>query len=164
MLNSLQVPMPNHLLDCSISSSEISKACNKLKNNKSCGVDSILNEMLKYGQCALLHGIEKLFNLILSSGIYPSVWSSGHIIQIFKSGDPTDPNNYRGISITSCLSKLFNSILNSRLEKYILQNNTISDEQIGFRPGCRTSDHIFKFKTILDKYLNKSRKLYIPAL
>ena len=36
----------------------------------------------------------------------------------------------------------------------------ISDEQIGFRSDYRTSDHIFKSKTILDKYLNKSKMVY----
>ena len=36
----------------------------------------------------------------------------------------------------------------------------ISDEQIGFRSGYRTSDHIFKSKTILDKYLSKSKMVY----
>jgi hypothetical protein len=64
------------------------------------------------------------------------------------------------IAITSCLSKLFNSILNARLEKYILKNELIRNEQIGFKAGYRTSDHIFKLKTIIDKYLNKSKKVY----
>ena len=48
----------------------------------------------------------------------------------------------------------------TRLESFLHQSNLIADEQIGFRAGCRTSDHIFKFKTIIDKYLNKSEKLY----
>ena len=33
--------------------------------------------------------------------------------------------------------------------------------KLSFRRGCRTSDHIFKFKTIVDKYLAKSRKIYV---
>ena len=36
----------------------------------------------------------------------------------------------------------------------------IRNEQIGFKAGCRTSDHIFKLKTTIDKYLNKSKKVY----
>jgi hypothetical protein len=52
-------------------------------------------------------------------------------------------------------------ILNARLKKYILKNELIRNEQIGFKAGCRTSDHIFKLKTIIiDKYLNKSKKVY----
>jgi hypothetical protein len=49
-------------------------------------------------------------------------------------------------------------------EKYILKNELICNEQIGFKAGCRTSDHIFKLKTIIDKYLNKSKKKCMPVL
>ena len=109
-------------------------------------MDGILNEMIKYGQHALLHCLEKLFNIILSSGTYPKIWGEGYLITIFKSGSPSDPNNYRGISINSCPSKLFNGILNN--------------EQIGFRKGSRTADHIFKLKTLICKYIQKSGKSY----
>jgi uncharacterized alpha/beta hydrolase family protein len=40
------------------------QACKNLKNGKSCGMDGILNEMIKYGQHALLPCLEKLFNII----------------------------------------------------------------------------------------------------
>ena len=116
--------------------------------------------MLKNGNFVLQPCLVKLFNIILSSGIYPTEWVQGLIFPIYKTGDPLNPSNYRGIAITSCLSKLFNSILNARLEKYILKNELIRNEQIGFKTGCQTSDHIFKLKTIIDKYLNKSKKVY----
>ena len=109
--------------------------------------------MLKYGNFVLQPCLVKLFNIILSSGIYPTECVQGLIFPIYKTGDPLNPCNYRGIAITNCLSKLFNSILNARLE-------LIRNEQIGFKAGCRTSDHIFKLKTIIDKYLNKSKKVY----
>ena len=150
-------------LDFPISAKEVTEATKKLKNGKSSGSDSILNEMLKNGNFVLQPCLVKLFNIILSSGIYPTEWVQGLIFPIYKTGDPLNPSNYRGIAITSCLSKLFNSILNARLEKYILKNELIRNEQIGFKAGCRTSDHIFKLKTIIDKYLNKSKK-FMPVL
>lgn len=159
-LNTTIIPNGTDILDNPITIKEISKACLKLKNNKSSGHDGILNEMIKYGQFALMPSLIKLFNSILSSGIYPESWSNGIIIPIFKQGDNHDPGNYRGITITSCMGKVFNSILNTRLEEFLKVNNIIADEQIGFKRGCRTSDHIFKLKTIIDKYLNKSKKLY----
>jgi potassium voltage-gated channel Eag-related subfamily H protein 8 len=106
--------------------------------------------MHKYGNFVLQPCLVKLFNIILSSGIYPTEWVQGLIFPICKTGDPLNPSNYRGIAITSCLSKLFNSILNARLEKYILKNELMRNEQIGFKAECRTSDHIFKLKTIID--------------
>jgi potassium voltage-gated channel Eag-related subfamily H protein 8 len=105
--------------------------------------------MLKYGNFVLQPCLVKLFSIILSSGVYFTEWVQGLIFPIYKTGDPLNPFNYRGIAITSCLSKLFKSILNARLEKYILKNELMRNEQIGFKAGCRTSDYIFKLKLLL---------------
>ena len=96
------------------------------------GVNGILNEMIKYGQSVLITCLMKLFNFILSSGINSRVWSEGNIIPIYKAVDPADPNNYRGITITSCVGKLLNRILNSRLESFINEHGIMHDEQIEF--------------------------------
>jgi hypothetical protein len=55
-----------------------------LKNNKAAGFDIIINEMLKCGQTVLVKPLSKLFNIILSSGEYPSQWSKGYIYPIHK--------------------------------------------------------------------------------
>jgi hypothetical protein len=43
-----------------------------------------------------------------------------------------DPNNYRGIAISSILGKWFNSIINTRLYNYLMTNKLINLSQIGF--------------------------------
>jgi hypothetical protein len=48
-----------------------------------------------------------LFNNILSTGKFPVVWAKGIIVPIFKSGEKCNPSNYRGITIGSCIGKLF---------------------------------------------------------
>lgn len=99
----------------------------------------------------------KLFNLILQYGIYPNSWCEGSITPIFKAGDRSDPNNYRGICVSSCLGKFFSSILNHRLLLFIDKNELLHNSQIGFLPHHRTSDHIFTLRSIVDKYvLNRS--------
>lgn len=105
-------------MDTLIKDREIQTSIAKLKNNKSSGLDSIRNEMIKSGSTILLPCLNKLFNLIFSSGHYPTTWAKGYISPIFKTGDSSDPDNYRGITITSNIGKLFNTILNSRLDKY----------------------------------------------
>ena len=63
----------------------------------------------------------KLFNTVLISGIMPQTWCNGVITPIFKSGikSESDPLNYRGIFISSCLGKLSCSILNQRLLDHV---------------------------------------------
>ena len=65
---------------------------------------------------------------------------NGLITPIFKSGAKTNPSNYRGIAVLSCLGKLFSSISSQRLLQYVLENNILRKEQLGFRAGNRTSD------------------------
>lgn len=148
-------------LDMHITCAEISKAISKLKSNKSPGLDNISNNMLKFGQSYLLPSLQKMFNTCLSNGIYPSAWAKGYITPIHKSGSTSDPNNYRGITVTSAVGKLFNCILNNRLDTFLESNSLITDCQIGFTKKARTTDHMFILKCIIDKYCQqKHGKLY----
>ena len=133
-------------LDHSITMKEVSTAIERLHSNKSPNLDQISNRMLKHGKHYLLPGLTKLFNACFDLGQYPSTWSDGIITAIHKSGNASDTNNYRGITITSVIGKLFNSIINSRLDKYFEKTNLINESQIGFRKEARTSDHMFILK------------------
>ena len=145
-------------LDYTISSSEICKAIQGLKSNKASGFDIIINEMLKTGQQQLHGPLLKLFNTVFSSGIYPAQWSQGYINPIYKKGSRDDPSNYRGITINSCVGKLFTKILNMRLENFLYENKIIHDEQIGFTKDKRTTDHMFVLKTLVEKHTTKGSK------
>lgn len=96
----------------------------------------------------------------MESGKYPKTWGVGYLVAIHKGDAISNPNNYRGITINSCLSKVFNSILNNRLVEFLNVNSIMKDEQIGFLKGARTADHIFKLKTLIGKYVQKNSKLY----
>ena len=141
--------------------SEISKAIKALKNHKAVGLDCLSNEMIKAGENSLINPILKLFNCILSSGNYPEIWTTSYIKPIHKVGNPLNPSNFRGISIMNCIAKLFSIVLNNRLKNFIDKNNLIKEVQIAHKKGCRTTDHIFVLKTLIDQEtkINKS-KLY----
>ena len=116
-----KIPTYNNL-DNIITDKEITVGINSLKNGNSVGPDGISNEMLKCGKHILLRPLNRLFNSVLSGGTYPEAWAKGHIVPIHKKGGTHDPNNYRGITISSALGKLFNTILN-RLTDYLHMNN-----------------------------------------
>ena len=102
--------------------------------------------------CSVLN---KLFNVILSTGVNPDSWKTGVNVPIYKSGDPTNPSNYSGITLNSSLGKLFYQIRNNRVVEYLVDNDLLSKEQAGFRKGFRTIDHTFVLRKIIDKYINK---------
>ena len=148
-------------LDYRITQEEIAKAIKSLKNSKASGFSTISNEMIKNSQHICIPLFDKLFNLIFSNGIYPKLWNQGYITPIHKSGSKYEPANYRGITITDNIGKLFNQILNNRLTKFLNNRKIIKKEQIGFTKGCRTTDHMFVLNTIIQKYVkNNSKPLY----
>ena len=141
---------------------EIKVGIKRLKNGKSAGLDLILNEFIKAGSNILITTLTKLFNKILNSGKFPKVWNISLLTSIYKSGDPSDCGNYRGLSLTSCLGKLFTSLLQLRISEFLETNNLLSTNQGGFRKNYRTIDHIFILRTIINKYIYKcKKKIYV---
>ena len=95
----------------------------------------------------------------------PKMLYINYLITIHKKGDLDDPDNYRGIAIGSVLGKVFSLILLDRLESVVQISNPISPNQIGFKKGHRTSDHIFVLKTIVDKIVKtEKRKLFVAFI
>jgi hypothetical protein len=148
-------------LNYKITNEEIKTHIQKLKNGKSSGIDSILNEMIKAGSDLLLPILNKLFNEIFTHGDFPKIWRTNTLTPIHKKGSQNDSGNYRGIAVSSNLAKLFCSIIHSRLSLFIKENKLIPTNQIGYKKGCRTSDHILTLKNIIDKYLSRIPRSYL---
>ena len=90
-------------LDKNITNDEIIKASRQLKNHKAVGYDSICNEMLKcLVKTKFINVVRSLFNAICLKSYFPKLWKISYITPIFKDDDSFDPNNYRGISVSSC--------------------------------------------------------------
>ena len=139
-----------------INFAELDAAIHKLKNNKSSAEDLITNEMLKNLTIKARQCIQKLFNICLESGIYP--WDTSVITPLLKSGNANDPDNYRPIAVSSCLGKLFSTILLDRLICFRREFCPDSPNQLGFCKGSQTNDHVFTLKTIIDKYIKTQKR------
>ena len=151
-------------LNAPVTFQEVELMIRKLKNSKACGKDFIRNEFLKNCPIEMLHVWVKFFNVVLDSGIVPTEWCIGIIIPIFKNkGVDTNPDNYRGITLLSCLGKLFTSILNHRISLCFEAANMLGEEQAGFRSNYSTTDNIFVLKSIIDIYL-RNKKTFILCI
>ena len=147
-------------MDGHITMDELKTRLKLAKDGKAFGPDGTLMEYVKYASENVLKTLLSLLNAIFTHSRYPSQWTTNYLKIIYKKGDIDDPNNYRGLSIGSCLGKLYSSILLGRLEKFTLKQEIIPPEQIGFKKGFRTADHVYLLKTLVEKTFHKKEKLY----
>ena len=108
----------------------------------------------------MLVKLEKLFNKIFKAGYYPNSWNEGLICSIHKSAEKENPINYRGITLSNSLGKLFNTILYHKLTTKLQNANILSPAQTGFRKDCRTTDRIFTLFSLIKNYVTKREYLY----
>jgi hypothetical protein len=150
-------------LDYKIENGEIEKALKRLNRKASPGVDRISGGLLFEGLGDLLPIFNLFFNKLFSHALQPKKLYINYLITIFKKGEIDDPDNYRGIAIGSAVGKIFSLILLERLESVVQISHPISPNQIGFKKGHRTSDHIFVLKTIVDKIVKTEKKKLFVA-
>ncbi|UYV76332.1 hypothetical protein LAZ67_14000035 [Cordylochernes scorpioides] len=150
------------ILDSEITNADIYKEIAGLRSNKACGPDGIPNEVLKTLPDSYILLLKQLYNSVMTTGKYPAIWTNSTIHPIFKNGYKNSPSNYRGIALISNVSKLFTSILRSRLEEWVEGRRVIPENQAGFRKGRSCIDHIFTLTTLIQLSLRKKRgKLYV---
>ena len=65
-----------------------------------------------------------------------------------------------GAFLSSCVSKLYTSVINSRLTQWAEDNDVLSEAQAGFRKDYSTVDHICTLHALVSKHL-KNTKLYV---
>ena len=136
---------------------ELLTTINGLKNKVAPGPDHISNEMIKQ---LPMRGVEKLlvlYNATWKSGVVPSAWRHAPILPFAKPDkDATNPDNYRPISLTSCLCKLMEKMITERLTFHLETNNILNAAQTGFRKNRSTTDQIIKLQDkILKQMKNK---------
>jgi hypothetical protein len=141
IMNSIQ-STDSTQLNSPITSIEVSRAFKKLKS-KAIGPDLIHNQMLANLSPDNREHMRHLFNILLLNGFAPQDWREAIIVPILKpSKQPTNPLSYRPISLTSCISKIMESILNTRLNWHLETRNLLQPNQSGFRPNRSSIDHI----------------------
>ena len=104
-------------LSSPITIDEIQKAIRKLKCKKAAGIDDIPAEFYKQGSNELLPALVLLFNVIITNGEYPSSWATGIIHPVHKKAAHNVPDNYRKVTVTPCIGRLFEYVLNNSLLK-----------------------------------------------
>ena len=118
-----------------ISSVEVKKLLLKVNPTKSCGPDNINPKLLvSLGENEqFVNAVTVLFRKCFESGSIPSQWKVANVIALHKKGSKTLASNYRPISLTSIVCKLYEQLIRVHIMNHV--RSAISEKQHGFFPG-----------------------------
>ncbi len=127
-----QTRLTEYIPDTNIQSSEVQKILSGLNVNKSLGPDRIHPKLLKSlaADPTFVDVITKLFQRCYDTGKIPSIWKSAQITALHKKGAKSDPCNYRPISLTCILSKVYEKLLRNIIMEYF--HSHVRNQQHGF--------------------------------
>ncbi|CAH2100147.1 unnamed protein product [Euphydryas editha] len=117
---------------------EILSIINNLKTNTSSGLDGISSKTIKCIKHHIQYELTECINKCLEQGTFPDSLKIAKVTPIYKSGSRYDPGNYRPISVLPVLSKIFERVLYTRLEKYLSLQKFLYKKQYGFRSKSNT--------------------------
>ncbi|XP_030766848.1 uncharacterized protein LOC115890687 [Sitophilus oryzae] len=140
---------------------ETVEAIKMLKKGKAAGHDNITGEMLKNLGESAVTVFTDLLNKIINEEEVPRDWELGIILPIFKKGDKTTCV-YRGITLLSIPSKVFERILEQRLKGDT--DELLDQAQSDFRKGRSVQDHIFTLKQMAERIKVTGKNIYVAFL
>ena len=136
---------------------ELSQALKNLPS-KAVGADRIHNRMLTNLTESNRKSLLKLLNLSYTTGFVPEQWKSAIVVPILKPGKPAnEADSYRPISLTSCLAKLKEKLINNRLKWFLDKSGLIPSCQAGFRSGYTTMDHVVRLESTAVTAMNRGK-------
>lgn len=143
-----------------LNDADIRAALSKVDASKGPGPDLIPPIFVKQCAQSLASPIASIYNRSLMEGVFPEAWKLASITPVHKSGNIHDVENYRPISILSCLGKVFEGLLHDAL--YPVVQSVISEHQHGFVKKRSTTTNLMMFThTVIDKF---ERKRQVDAI
>ncbi|XP_063634857.1 uncharacterized protein LOC134805492 [Cydia splendana] len=140
-----------------VSADEVMSAIKETSINKACGDDEIFPEFIKYCGPRTRDWIAKFYTAIIDSGTIPPPLKRAKIIAILKPGKSDDKvESYRPIALLSVIYKLLERIIYNRISSVI--NNSIPQEQAGFRPQRNCTDQVLALTTHIEKGSDRNMK------
>ena len=152
-------PEESHSFFCSpFSPTDLLVAASNLSSSTATGLDKVAYPMLKHLPCSGMDFLLHIFNLSWSLHSFPSIWKTFSIIPIHKIGKSLNsPAFFQPISLTSCISKLFEHIILLRLLFFLESNCILSPRQASFCPGRSTLDQSLFHSQSISNGFNKPR-------
>ena len=141
--------------DLSVSEEDVKLLLSNLNVGKSMGPDEIHPKILKFlsTNAGFVAALTLLFNKCIKDEKIPEIWKTATVIPLHKKGSIHLPSNYRPVSLTCILCKLFEKIIRSHILNFI-KSKFISNQH-GFVQGKSTLSNLLESIDTINEYLSE---------
>ena len=153
-----------HLDEITATDQDVRDLLATLDTNKAYGPDDLSPKVLKEAGPAIVKSVVKLFNLSLSTGIFPRNWKLANVVPLYKKAEDYFTSNYRPISLLSILAKVFERVVFKYLFNYFRDNFMISIWQSGFLPGTSTVTQLVEIYDQFCKAVSNGKDIRVVFL
>ena len=133
------------LTDFAVIAKEVKDAIDDIKWNKASGPDDINPNFVKKFRDYLIEPLCLILRESLDSGEIPQDWKNASVIPIFKKGSKGEPSNYRPVSLTCIVSKVYERIMRKKITEHLTTNNLIRPSQHGFMKSRSCQTNLLEF-------------------
>ena len=127
-----------------------------IKPGKAAGPDGIHGTVLKNCASTLAKPLTMIFNTSFVTGCVPEEWKLASVVPVHKKGDKSSVENYRPISLTCLVMKVFERCI--RKELLVACEGLIDCRQHGFVSGKSCTTQMIPFTDNLALALNNKSK------
>ena len=128
-----------------------------LQPKNSMDIDGISTKLLKFLAIELSWPLAHIFNLSLTTGIFPDRLKSSRTVPIFKAGRNDLCDNYRPIALLSTLSKILEKMVSVKLVNHLDRNKILYEHQYGFQRQKSTEHSIIHALNFIHKAMNENK-------
>ena len=151
VVNIFQNPFLNNLI---FTPSDVLNVLLKLNPTKASGHDGLDARVLKECAHVLAPSLTRIFNYSFQNGIFPKSWKLANVIPIHKGGSAQDVRNYRPVSLTCIVSKIFERCVYNKIFPYLVDK--IHDLQHGFMKGLSTTTQLIQVYDEINAIVDKN--------
>eukprot|EP00903_Cladosiphon_okamuranus_P007252 g7035.t2 len=143
---------------------EVEAAMRGLGNWKAVGPDLLAAELVKVDgddEPIIREHLRAIFVEVWNGGEMPQEWKDATIKVLYKKGDRSNCNNFRGISLLSHVGKILAKTITNRLSAFCEANDILPEEQCGFRPGRSIVCMLFVVRRLQELGRRRRTPLYM---
>lgn len=134
-----------------LSAEKIAKALDGLKNGKASGPDDLSAEIVKHENGLAGQLLSLIYKICYQFAVIPDMWSKANVALVYKNkGDIEDIANYRPISLTCVLRRMYERIITEYMTPFA--EDKLHPSQGGFRPERNTVHQCYALHEIMQQH------------